>query len=153
MECSVVGRRKRLNGLPARLYERAGKRVTVFYLKNADNTNQPLSEARTGDAEAVRLARAKAIEEYGRMHGAAVENVAWLIDEYFTWQASLPETNNKRKAGSTIAENKREAANLKAFFGTMTPEAVQPHHCYAYIDERTEANNAAVKAGKEIGLL
>ena len=33
------------------------------------------------------------------------------------------------------------------------PDAIQPHHCYAYIDARTKATGAAVKAGKEISLL
>ena len=149
----MVGRRKRPDGLPARLYMRAGKRVTVFFLKGEDNRNTELARAFTADSDAVRRARARAIELYGRREGAAIENVAWLIDQYFTWQEALPSDDTRKKAASTIAENRREAANLKAFFGRMAPAYVEPHHCYAYIDERAQASGAAVKAGKEITLL
>lgn len=149
----MVGRRKQPDGLPARLYARQGKRWTVYYIKAADNTNEELTRAQTADAGAVRLARAKAIEEYGRRAGGSVEDLAWLIDEYFRWQSQLVPDTKGKKAASTIAENKREAENLKLFFGAMLPDAIQPHHCYAYIDERIEASGAGVKAGKEISLL
>ena len=35
----------------------------------------------------------------------------------------------------------------------MMSDAIQPHHCYAYMDARTKTSGAAVKAGKEISLL
>ena len=61
----------------------AGKRVTVFYVKNPDNTNTELSKAHTSNPQAVQIARAKAIEVYGREKVAVVENVSWLVDQYF----------------------------------------------------------------------
>ncbi len=132
---------------------RAGKRVTVFYVKNPDNTNTELSKAHTSNPQAVQIARAKAIEVYGREAVAVVENVSWLVDQYFEWQAGQIAGTKGKKAATTIRENQREGQNLKLFFGNMTPASIQPHHCYAYIDERTKANGAAVKAGKEISLL
>lgn len=149
----MPARRKQPDGLPARLYKYAGKRVTTFFIKNENNTREELSQARTNDAQAVRVAQGKAIEEYGRRMGAGAEDTAWLIDEYFKWQEKLPVDSNKKKASSTIYENKREAENLKLIFGKMSPAAIEPHHCYAYIDERAEEDNAGVKAGKEISLL
>lgn len=149
----MVGRRKQLDGLPGRLYCRPGIRKTVFFIKNPDNTNTILAEARTGDKETVRHARAKAIEEYGRRAGTTPDTVAELIDEYFLWQASLPPNHEKKKAPSTIAGNLQETKNLRAFFGSMSPHSVEARHCYAFIDERTETSGAAIKAGKEITLL
>lgn len=153
----MVGRRIRPDGLPGRLYARAGARITKFFIKNPDNTTTVLAKALTADPAGVARAKAKAIEEYGKVTAVAADDTARLIDDYFEWQAGLPPGQGK-KAPSTIAENKREAENLKLFFGRMTPSAVQPHHCYAYIDARTKAAakkgiNAAVKAGKEISLL
>lgn len=149
----MVGRRKRPDGLPERLYMREGKRVTSFFIKHADNRRQELGSARSGDMNAVREARRRAEQQYDEIMGVKPldENTTWLIDKYFVWQASLPDS--QRKAVSTITENKREAVNLKKFFGDMDPRTIEPEHCYAYIDERTTANQAAVKAGKEISLL
>jgi integrase len=146
-------KRKHDDGLPHRLYMREGKRFTVFFIKNRDSTNVELSRAPTHDEAAVRSARAKAIEEFGRQLGSSTEDVAWLIGRYFSWQESIPKGADGKKATSTIDENKREADNLIAFFGKMQPDSVQPHHCYRFIDERIRASNAGVKAGKEIGLL
>lgn len=150
----MTGKRKLPDPLArARLYVRAGRLLTTFYLKNHDNTNTILAIARSDDVKAVRGARKEAETKYDDMHGSNAQprNLKWLSGEYFTWQASLPP--QQRKAASTISENEREAKNLCLFFGNMMPDAIQPHHCYAYIDARTKSTGAAVKAGKEISLL
>lgn len=145
-------KRQHPDGQPSRFYVRAGKRVTTFFYKHPDNSQVTLARARTGDVSAIRDARRAAEAAYDRLTGRAkVKNTAWLIEEYFTWQRGLP--IQLRKAESTLTENEREAANLKKFFGHMLPADIEPQHCYAYLDERTKANNAPVKAGKEITLL
>lgn len=148
----MARKRKHPDGCPDRFYIRPGKRITTFYYKHADGREETLATARTGDVNAIRNARRSAEAKYDVITGRAqIKNTAWLIDEYFTWQRGLPVT--QRKAESTLTENEREAANLKKFFGHMLPQEIEPQHCYAYIDERTKANNAPVKAGKEITLL
>lgn len=150
----MTGKRKLPDPLSrARLYVRAGRLLTTFYIKKEDNTNVILATARTGNRQDLRRAKREAETQYDEMSGNSAEqrNVRWLGTEYFKWQASLP--THQRKAASTLAENASEAKNLYQFFGHMMPDAVQPFHCYAYIDARTKATGAAVKAGKEIGLL
>lgn len=150
----MTGKRKLPDPLArARLYVRSGKRITTFYVKNVDNTNTTLARIRTDDKEALRIARREAETKYDESNSttSAPHNLKWLSGEYFKWQGHLPP--QQRKAVSTIAENERESKNLCLFFGNMMPDAIQPHHCYAYIDARTKATGAAVKAGKEIGLL
>lgn len=145
-------KRQHPDGEPKRFYTRAGKRITSFIYKPGDNRTITLASAPTGNIDAVRDARRIAEAEYDRLTGRVkIKNTAWLIDEYFIWQRGLPD--KQRKAPSTLAENEREARNLKKFFGEMLPPEIEPQHCYAYLDERTKANNAPVKAGKEITLL
>ncbi len=151
----MSGKRKQSDSLLSRprLYVRVGKRLTSFFIKNADNTRTALATARTGNVDAVRRARSTAESAYDEKNGASANShsLRWLGDEYFAWQATLPP--QQRKAASTIAENKREAKNLFLFFGNMMPGSIMPHHCYAYMTARTKATGAAVKAGKEISLL
>lgn len=148
----MARKRHQPDGLPPRFYVRAGKRVTTFSYKQPDNRMIRLATAHTGDVEAIRTARRNAEAEYDRLTGRVkTKNTTWLIDEYFVWQRGLPD--RQRKADSTLKENEREAGNLKKFFGHMLPHEIEPQHCYAYIDERTKANNAPIKAGKEITLL
>lgn len=150
----MTGKRKLPDPLArARLYVRSGKRITTFYVKNEDNTNTTLVRVRSDDKDALRIARREAETKYDESNSttSAPHNLKWLSGEYFKWQGHLPP--QQRKAASTIAENERESKNLCLFFGNMMPDAIQPHHCYTYIDARTKATGAAVKAGKEISLL
>jgi hypothetical protein len=148
----VTRKRQHPDGSPPRFYVRTGKKVTSFYYKHPDGREIDLGSARTNNIDGIRNARRAAEAKYDALTGRTkIKNTTWLIDEYFIWQRALPE--RQRKAESTLTENEREAKNLKKFFGHMLPQEIEPQHCYAYIDERTKANNAPVKAGKEITLL
>jgi len=53
---------------------------------------------------------------------------------------------NKRQR--TIENNERELVPLKAFFGHMEPDEIEPQDCYAYLDERPK-----IAGNREMALL
>lgn len=154
----MVGSTKQPDTVVAeRLYCRAGKRVTTFFYKHADSTNEIFASARTASKEAVAKAKIVALQRWGELRGMegtapADKTVAGLFTRYFAWQAALPPTSTLKKADSTILENKREQKRLLAYFGAMLPPAVTATMIYDYIDLRTEAE-APAKAVKEAALL
>lgn len=149
----MIGRRTKPDGLPFRLYVRAGKRKTTFFYRHRDNTQEKLAEARTVNKAEVHEARQRAVARATELNTGAPArgSVSELIEQYFSWQDALPFDSEMRKARSTLDENKREAKNLTKFFGAMAPEAVLPKHCYAYQDARISMN-AGAKANKELAL-
>ena len=150
----MTRRRAKADGLPFRVYCRAGVRTTTFWYAHRDGTRQTLATARTVRADEVAAARREAIQKGAELNGAApAENTTGgLIDSYFKWQASLPARDERRKANSTLAENAREARNLRAVFGAMAASAILPEHLYTYQDLRAAAG-AGAKANKELALL
>lgn len=140
-----------------RLYCRAGKRVTTFFYKHADNTNEIFASARTANKEEVAKAKILALQRWGElrgMEGAQPQDktVAGLFARYFAWQDGLPPTSTLKKADSTLDENRREQKPLLTFFGAMLPPAVTATMIYDYLDVRTEGG-APAKAVKEVALL
>lgn len=67
-----------------------------------------------------------------------------IIDQYLAEIAP-------RKAPATYAGNVREARGLRAFFGRMRPDAIEPQHVYQYMDIR--GARAPVRANRERALL
>ena len=73
-----------------RLYCRAGKRVTTFFYKHADSSNEIFATARTASKEDVARAKIAALQRWGElrgMEGARPEDktmTGWF-GRYFTW--------------------------------------------------------------------
>lgn len=149
----MIGRRKTPDGLPFRLYPSYGKRTISFGYKDANGIWAFRLSAPRAQPQKVAEIRQRAIEEANRLNGEApaTRTVTYLIDRYFKWQDDMPYGDERRKAPSTLKENRRERKWLDAFFGKMTPDAVQPHHVYQFLDGRGKA--APAKANKEIALL
>ncbi len=150
----MIGRRKRPDGLPFRLYVRAGKFKTSFGYKLDNGKWAFRLSAATNNADAVIAVRDEAIRRANELNGNVVRagTVESLIDRYFEWQDGLPADSEQRKAAGTLDENKREAKKLVAVFGKMVPDAIKAVHIYKYLAARA-SKGAPAKANKEIALL
>lgn len=151
----MIGRRKSPDGLPFRLYVRAGKFKLSYSYKLPDGKYAFRLVASSGDNDAIAKIRAEAIERANVLNGATVEargETDQLFQRYFAWQQSLPIDSESRKANSTLNENEREADKLLKTFGKVQPGKIRPVHIYKYLDGRA-AEGASSKANKEIALL
>jgi len=150
----MIGRRKKPDGLPFRLYMYEGKRTVSFFYKNGDGTIAFRYSAPRVRPEKVADVRRRAIEEANKLNGElpATNNTTWLIDKYFEWQENMSPLDERRKSAATLKENKRERNWLDKFFGEMAPAAIRPMHIYEYLDGRARLG-APAKANKEISLL
>jgi integrase len=149
----MIGRRASPDGLPFRLYQRAGKFKVSFGYKLASGVWAFKLSAPANQPDAVAKIRKQAIERAEELNGNAVQagTVASLIEKYFTWQEALKPSDARRKAASTLTENQREAKNIVKYFGKMSPVAIKVKHIYAYLAERADGG-APAKANKEIAL-
>lgn len=150
----MVGRRKKPDGLPFRLYIRYGKRKVSFGYKNDNGTWAFRMSAPRARPDKVSDVRQRAVEEANKLNNDApqVHTTSNLIDRYFKWQEAMRPDDERRKAQSTLDENKRERNWLDKFFGEMVPSAIRPTHIYEYLDGRANMG-APAKANKEIALL
>ncbi|GJH31398.1 hypothetical protein CBA19CS91_01595 [Paraburkholderia hospita] len=150
----MIGRRKSPDGLPFRLYARYGKFKVSFAYKLANGKWAFRLTAQANNKEAVAEIRREAIERAEALNGNAVEpgTVEDLIRKYFAWQEDMPVTDERRKAQSTLDENRNESKNLKKVFGKMSPSSIKPAHVYGYLDKRAQGG-APAKANKEVALL
>lgn len=150
----MIKRRGTPDGLPFRLYCRTGERITSYGYKLADGTWAFRLSARTQDKAACARIRTEAINRANALNGDRVikGSIAELIQAYFSWQESLPRTDERRKTDGTLEENKREAKKLLQAFGKMEPADLVKRHCYGYLDARAQ-EGAPAKANKEIALL
>ncbi|MDE4918386.1 integrase [Cupriavidus metallidurans] len=150
----MIGRRKRPDGLPFRLYARYGDRTTSFGYKLADGKWAFRLSAPTRDAEAVAAIKDDAIRRANELNGNVVRSgtTEALFESYFDWQESLPKDSELRKAQGTLDENRNEAKRLVAVFGKVRPAAIKPVHIYRYLADRAK-KGAPAKANKEIALL
>ena len=150
----MIGRRKSPDGLPFRLYLREGVRTVSFGYKAADGTWMFRMSAPRARPEKVAEIRRRAIEEANKLNGETptAYSLSHLMDRYFKWQEEMPRNDERRKAESTLKENRRERKWLDKFFGEMLPAAIRSTHIYEYLDGRA-AIGAPAKANKEIALL
>lgn len=150
----MIRRRGKPDGLPYRLYMRAGKRLTSFGYKLPDGTWAFRLSAPTANRAKVAQVRREAIEQANKLNGDPLPSgtLTALVNEYFEWQDALPFADERRKAPATLKENRREAKWLVKVFGQMLPGAITKQHCYQYLDGRAMAG-APAKANKEIALL
>lgn len=159
----MTRRRNVADGLPYRVYERTGVRVySVGYMLPSGVWAFRYSCQVTDTAEVARL-RAKAIAESTKYSTGSFERpqggFAGLVDAWFDWQENLPHSDTRRRATSTLAENKREAANLKRAFGHLDVQDITRTMGYAYLDACLRATDKdgkprprPEKGNKEISL-
>ncbi|MGL4576344.1 MAG: hypothetical protein ACRCV9_16290 [Burkholderiaceae bacterium] len=142
--------------LADRLYVRAGVRTTAITYKHADGRSEQLASAPTRLPERVAQAKAQALQQWAKMRGLEdgqpnANNTCGLFEDYFAWQAALPDTSTLKKAKTTLATNAREQKPLLAYFGHMLPSAITRAMVYQYSDIRAE-QGAPAGVVKEIAL-
>ena len=150
----MIRRRASPDGLPFRVYCRPGKRWVSYIYKHRDGHEEQLARALANDRDALQVAKRTAILKGTELNEGAPADTTFaaLVKDYFTWQEALPADSERKKASSTITNNKREGALLAKVFGAMQPDAISVQHVYKYQEIR-ELKGAGLAANKEISLL
>lgn len=150
----MIGRRNSPDGLPFRLYQEIGKFKVSFFYKLPSGKRAFTLSASVNNADAIINAKKQAIDRANELNGNTVQKgtVAELVERYFTWQTSMKPDDARRKARSTLEENKYESKNIVKVFGKMAPDTIKAKHIYGYLAIRADAG-APAKANKEIALL
>lgn len=147
----MIRPRLKPDGLPYRVYERHGKRIYSIGYKMTNGRWAFRFDCPVEDVAQIRKLRAQAIEQSARVIEDRPEGgFAGLVDAWFAWQEELPRTDARRRADSTLAENKREAANLKKAWGHFEAGEITRAMGYEYLDACVATRPA--KANKEIAL-
>ena len=145
--------RSRVNpdGLPFRVYERYGQRVYSIGYKMKSGRWAFKYRCPVDDAHQIQKLRRNAIAESARVVDDVPEGgFAGLVDAWFEWQEGLPEGSAKKRAASTIEENKKEAKLLKADWGHFEVSEITRTMGYDYLEAYEQTRPE--KANKEIGL-
>lgn len=141
----MIRRRATPDGLPFRVYERKGVRVYSIGYKLPSGKWAFRYECPADDAAQIQVLRRKAITESAKVtEERPVGGFAGLVDAWFRWQERLPANDERKRAASTIAENRREAVNLKKAWGHLDPVEITRTMGYDYL----EACLTATKDGK-----
>lgn len=131
----MIRRRASPDGLPFRVYERFGVRVYSIGYKMKSGKWAYRYECPADDAVAIAKTRKKAILESATVaDDQPMGGFAGLIDKWFAWQECLPATDARKRAPSTIDENKREAKNLKKAWGHFEPGEITKDMGYEYLE-------------------
>lgn len=147
----MIRRRTSPDGLPFRVYERFGVRVYSIGYKMKSGVWAFRFECPVTDARKVAELRRKAILESATViEDRPTGGFAGLVDAWFAWQEDLPANDERKRAASTIAENKREAKNLKKAWGHLEVSEVTRTMGYDYLDACTKKRPE--KGNKEIAL-
>ena len=148
----MIRRRSTPDGLPFRVYERFGVRVYSIGYKMKSGRWAFRYECPVDDARQVATLRRKAILESANVHeDRPVGGFSGLVDAWFLWQEGLPASDERKRADSTIAENKREAANLKKAWGHFEVREITRTMGYDYLEACLKAKRPE-KGNKEISL-
>lgn len=145
--------RKINDGLPHRLYERHGLKTYSIGFKRKDGTWAFRLACPLEDKRAVNRLRRDAIRRTLSFSsdGSNIETIAELVSDWIAWQDALPAKSTRKRAKSTMDENKREAENLVAVFGQMAIVDIRPHHAYSYLDKCDDLSRGP-KGNKEVQL-
>jgi integrase len=148
----MIRRRITPDGLPYRLYERRGVRVYSIGYKLKSGKWAFRYECPVTDLNEVARLRRKAIEESTRIRSdRPIGGFEGLVKAWFDWQEALPLSSTKKRAASTIAENKRESVKIVTAFGHLQLDEITKTMGYEYLDA-CEAGNRPEKGNKEISL-
>jgi len=134
----MTRRRQVADGLPYRVYERFGVRSYSVGYKLTDGKWAFRYVCQIHDVVEVAKIRAKAITEAARISVIDNDRVpggfAGLIKAWFQWQEDLPMNDTRKRAASTLAGNKPEAAMLNKQFGHLEPHEITRSMGYVYLD-------------------
>lgn len=131
----MIRRRNKPDGLPFRVYERFGVRVYSIGYKLSSGVWAFKYDCPVSDAAQIASLRRKAILESATViDDRPVGGFSGLVDRWFEWQEKLPHNDARKRASSTIAENKREAVNLKKSWGHLEPHEITKDLGYEYLE-------------------
>lgn len=147
----MTRKRKHNDGLPHRVYEYRGKTLYSIGYKGKNNKWIFRFSCPIEDGRQIQRLRRDAVRRslVISAQGEELETVDQLITAWFEYQAKLPP--KRKRAESTITENRYESRQLKEVFGEMAIIDVHPYHAYGYLD-KCESLGRGPKANKEIGL-
>lgn len=154
-------RRDRPDGLPFRVYERRGVRLYSIGYKSAAGKWTFRLTCAVGDGVKVAELRREAVTRANQLSLGAptADTFSSLIDAWFARQDKLPAGAEGKRADSTLAENRREAENLRRALGHMRVQDIEKADGYEYldacllaVDEDGKPRPRPEKGNKEIAL-
>ena len=147
----MIRARNKPDGLPFRVYERHGKRTYSIGYKMGNGRWAFRYDCPVEDVAKIRELRRRAVEESAKVVEDRPEGgFAGLVKAWFEWQQALPAKDARKRADSTIAENKREAENLKKAWGHLGVSEISRTMGYDYLEACVATRPE--KANKEIAL-
>lgn len=147
----MIRARNNPDGLPFRVYERYGKRLYSIGYKMKSGRWAFRFKCPADDANQIRKLRRQAIEESTRIVDDMPEGgFSGLIDAWFEWQERLPTDSAKKRASSTLDENREEAKKLKSAMGHLEVSEITRPMGYKYLEHYEHTR--PIKANKEIAL-
>jgi integrase len=156
----MIRRRAVPDGLPFRVYERFGKRVYSIGYKLRNGRWAFRYECQVADTRQIAQLRKKALIESSKVENdAPIGGFTGLVNAWFKWQEELPASDKRKRADSTITENRREADNLVAAWGHFEPREITKAMGYDYLeaclhttDDAGNPRPRAEKGNKEMAL-
>lgn len=156
----MIRQRATPDGLPFRVYERYGVRVYSVGYKLKSGKWAYRYECPVTDTRQIATLRRKAILESAKVEGdTPIGGFSGLVAAWFDWQEKLPTSDERKRADSTIAENKRESSNLIAAWGHFEPHEITKTMGYEYLEACLHARDKdgnprprAEKGNKEMAL-
>lgn len=150
----MTRQRKQNDGLPHRVYEYRGIKGYSIGYKGRNNAWLFRLKCPIDDARKIQQLRRDATRRALAIgaNDQELETVDQLIASWFEWQDGLPASSSRKRAESTLAENRRESRQLRDVFGAMAIADVSDTNAYEYLD-KCEKLGRGPKANKEIGLL
>lgn len=149
----MIKRRTKPDGLPFRVYERYGKWAYSIGYKMDNGKWAFKMQCSVHDTIQIAKLKREAIQQASTLSFTTSSGgMDGLIDDWLEYQDKLPATDLNKRAASTLAENKREANNLKRAFSHLQPEQITMVNGYEYLDACALADRAA-KGNKEIALM
>lgn len=139
----MIRRRTTPDGLPFRVYERYGVRIYSIGYKMSSGVWAFKYECPVTDqAMIAKLRRRATLESASVQEDRPAGGFKGLVEAWFKWQEALPANSADKRAASTIAENEREARNLKLAWGRFEPHEITKTHGYEYLDACLTATDA-----------
>jgi integrase len=148
----MIRQRATPDGLPFRVYERYGLRVYSIGYKLRSGKWAFRFECPVQDARTIAKLRKKAILESTKVENdVPIGGFAGLVKAWFAWQEDLPASDKRKRAASTIAENRRESANLIAAWSQFEPSEITKTMGYEYLEACVQGARPE-KGNKEMAL-
>ena len=145
----MIRRRATPDGLPFRVYERRGVRDYSIGYKLPSGVWAFRYKCAADDIAEIARLRRQAIEESVNVNHEAPEGgFKGLVDSWFEWQESLPDSAANKRAASTLKENRNEADNLVKAWGHFEPSEITKAMGYDYLEACVHATYID-KDGKE----